>query len=255
MQLRPLDGFSSSALAEVRSRFAVGTQVGPPRGDSAPDLAELVHDLKNPLATIALEMVLLDEALATEGRAALRESVRRISHNLEFLDRMVQDLLDSSAIDDGELTIQRRTTELRTLLEQVIERTVPARDRTRVFLEATAALTVSVDDLRIERVVGNLLSNALKYAPRASGVVVRLDAMPGVARVSVTDTGPGLTAAEQIYVFDKYRRTADARASEGNGLGLHVSKKIIEAHGGTIGVDSVHGFGSRFYFELPTTAT
>jgi signal transduction histidine kinase len=133
----------------------------------------------------------------------------------------------------------------------VIERVTTTRDRRRVFLRADEPLTIDVDDLRIERVVANFLQNALKYAPQHTGIVVRLDHLPDRACVSVIDAGPGLTADDALHVFDKYTRTASARAHEGTGLGLYVSKRIVESHGGSIGVESVQGAGSRFFFELP----
>jgi signal transduction histidine kinase len=111
---------------------------------------------------------------------------------------------------------------------------------------------MAIDDLRIQRVVTNLLGNALKFAPRHTHVVVRLEAcVDGGARISVIDAGPGMAAAETAYVFERYRRTKSASHFEGSGLGLFVAKQIVEAHGGMIGVDSVPGTGSRFYFELP----
>ena len=255
---------------ELEPRFAIGTRESvrlsiadvdeaPPNpvhgaaqaGLREADVAEIVHDIKNPLSTIALEMCLLGERVTAEGYADLRAAVDRVTHNVEFIDRMVQDLLDSCALAAGELVLQYRPTELRVLIEQVIDRVVPSRDRGRVVLAAPAPLTLSIDDLRIERVLANLVQNALKYAPRASGIVIRLDVLPRFARISVIDAGPGMTADEAAYIFDKYRRTSRARTREGSGLGLYISKQIIEAHGGHIGVDTVNGFGSRFFFELP----
>ena len=220
-------------------------------GLHALDVAMIVHDLKSPLATIALEICLLDEQLDDQADTELSSALGRVSHNVEFLDRLVQDLLDSCAIDMGQFAVQRRTTELRGLLAQVIDRVVSTRDRGRVLLEAPCPIMLSIDDLRIERVVANLVQNALKYAPKASGIAIRLDVDQHFARVSVTDAGPGMTANEKGYIFDKYRRGAGARALEGSGLGLYVAKQIIVAHGGHIGVDSVHGVGSRFFFDLP----
>jgi signal transduction histidine kinase len=123
-----------------------------------------------------------------------------------------------------------------------------------MFLEGSDSITVVVDDMRIQRVVANLVQNALKYSPASSGIVVRLERDEACARVSVIDAGPGISPAEATYVFDKYKRAKSARAQEGTGLGLYVSRKIVEAHGGRIGVDSVRGAGSRFYFELPRGA-
>jgi two-component system sensor histidine kinase BaeS len=127
---------------------------------------------------------------------------------------------------------------------------VPTRDRARVFLDAEHRLTLDIDDLRIERVVANLLQNALKYSPRGSGVVVRLE-LEARARISVVDAGPGMTEEEMKLAFTKYWRTPDAVIHEGSGLGLYVARRIVEAHGGTIGVESMCNRGSSFFFELP----
>jgi PAS domain S-box-containing protein len=214
-------------------------------------VAELVHDFKNPLSTIALEMYLLDDKLKDDAHRELHGVVARVSRNVEYLDRLVQDLLDSCAIAAGELVLRRRPTELCTLLEQVVDRAVPTRDRARVVLQARSMITLAIDDLRIERVVSNLLQNALKYAPRKSTIVVRLELTADQVRISVIDSGGGISPHEQSYIFDKYRRTTRAQGSEGSGIGLYVSKQIVEAHGGRMGVISAHGTGSRFFFELP----
>jgi signal transduction histidine kinase len=215
-------------------------------------LERVVHDLKNPLHTIALETTLLDDKLAT-GDAEVRAALARISRNVFYVDRMVQDLLDCCSIACRPLELGRTPTELRGLLAQVVDRVVSTRDSGRVWIEASLPLTVSVDALRIERVVANLLQNALKYAPRPSLIGIRLEVRNGCARVSVIDDGPGLTLAETQCIFERYRRTPSSAAHEGSGLGLFISKRIVEAHGGRIGVDSVEGAGSCFYFELPMT--
>jgi signal transduction histidine kinase len=215
------------------------------------DVAQIVHDLKSPLTTIALEAELLEHKLSVGDHIDVHHSMARITRNAWFLERMVQDLLDLCSVEAGHLELHPAPTELRTLLEDVIERVTTTRDRRRVFLRADEPLTIEIDDLRIERVVANFLQNALKYAPQHTGIVVRLDHLPHRACVSVIDAGPGLTADDALHVFDKYTRTASARAHEGTGLGLYVSKRIVEAHGGSIGVESVQGAGSRFFFELP----
>ena len=122
--------------------------------------------------------------------AEWRAALGRVTHNVDFLDRMIQDLLDSCAIQARQFAVVRRTTELRALLEQVIERVVSTRDHGRVFLRAPSPVLLAIDDLRIERVVANLIENALKYAPKVSGIVVRLDVDSRFACVSVTDAGP-----------------------------------------------------------------
>lgn len=215
------------------------------------DVAQIVHDLRDPLATIALETYVLDRKLANGDRIDSRSTVARILRNVEFLDRMIQDLLDSCSVRDGHFELHRRPTDLRALLEEVVDRATSTRDRERVILDAPVRITLAIDALRIERVIANLLGNALKHAPQDGEIVVRLEVGAQTARVSVTDTGPGMSPAETSYIFEKYRRGPAAHGRDGRGLGLYVCKKIVEAHGGRIGVDSVRGVGSRFFFELP----
>ena len=215
------------------------------------DVAQIVHDLKSPLTTIALEAELLEHKLATGDHSDVRHSMTRIARNAYFLERMVQDLLDLCSVEAGVLELHPAPTELKTLLEDVIDRVTTTRDRGRVFLRAESSIMMTIDDLRIERVVANFLQNALKYAPDHTGIIVRLEHRGTRVCVSVIDAGPGLAPGDMARVFDKFKRTSTARMREGSGLGLYVSKRIIEAHGGHIGVESVQGAGSRFFFELP----
>jgi signal transduction histidine kinase len=235
-------------------RLAVGTRVLPPvelRDIHHEDVARIVHDFKNPLATIALEADLLEQRVGSADLQDVRRAAERITRNVEFLDRMVMDLLDLCSFEAGHFDLRCAPTNLRALLEHVIERVVSSRDTGRVSLEAGEHEVVELDDLRIERVVANLIQNAMKYAPAKSRIVVRLDREPTRVRVSVLDQGSALGIAEMAYIFDAYRRVKNASQVEGSGLGLYVSKRIIEAHGGTIAVDK-SAQGTRFYFELPT---
>lgn len=235
----------SSWIAIVRASHA-----GDSPGLAFDEVAQIVHDFKGPLSTIALEASLLDGRAGGPDRQLTQEAVTRMIRNVEFLDRMVQDLLDLCAIDGGRFVIHRRPTNLSALLEHTVERVVPSRDRWRVFLQLTEQIELAIDDLRIERVAANLLHNALTHASARSGIVVRLDALGDRARVAVIDAGPGIDPAESGTIFEPYRR-GSAAARGGTGLGLYVSKRTVEAHGGRIGVDTIASVGSQFYFELP----
>jgi signal transduction histidine kinase len=199
---------------------------------------------------MALEIDLLDQLIPQSDSRIVR-SLDCISRNIAFLGRMVNDVLDLGAIDGGHFAICRSRTDLCALVHDVIERVVPTRDRERVTFVADEPVTLDIDALRIERVVANLVDNALKYAVSASAIVVRLELRDARAHLAVIDDGPGIDPAEQHIIFEKYGRTTSARAHEGSGLGLYVSKSIVEAHGGRIGVDSAPGRGSRFFFDLP----
>lgn len=217
------------------------------------DVAQIVHDLKNPLQLIALESVLLDDKIARSDRLGSRRSLQRIQANVSYLDRLVLDLLDVCSLSAGHLALQRDVTDLRDLIERCVERMVPVQDRERVFIDAAHSIQLVIDATRIERVIANLLDNALKYTPISSGIVVRLAGFGGGACVSVIDAGPGIDSSELATVFDRYRRGTSSHGRAGTGLGLYVSKKIIEAHGGQIGVESIRGAGARFFFELPAS--
>lgn len=171
-------------------------------------------------------------------------------HNVAFLDRMVRELLDSCSLEPESAELRPSTTELRALLASVIDRVVTTRDRGRIRLDAPQPVTLAIDELQIQRVIANLLQNALKYAPESPTIVARLETGAGLARVSIIDRGPGIPPEDVLHIFDMYRRAATAPGT-GHGVGLFVSKRIVEAHGGTIGVCHSPGAGAQFFFELP----
>lgn len=238
-------------------RFAMGTGEHAPILDEdgeAPlheELAQIVHDLKNPLSSIALEAELLDARMEFCERGDVAQAVGRILRNVTFLDRLVHDLMDACTLSNGFFSLRRTRCDLRCLLMSVIDRVVPAADRHRVFLDADDLRDILVDELRIERVIANLLDNALKYTPASAGIVIRLERTARTAHFSICDAGPGLSANEIETVFEPYQRASTSVGRRGTGLGLFVSKQIVEAHGGNIGVESVRGWGARFFFALP----
>jgi signal transduction histidine kinase len=243
-------GAKQLRLAEGTGRHA-STVLEDLDGPEENDLAHIVHDLKSPLSTIALEVDLLEERNLDASRLDISQSIQRIRRNVHYLDRLIYDLLDACTLSGGQLQLNRSRCELGGLLASVIERLVPTKDRHRVTLEAPEETVVVIDAIRIERVIANMLDNALKYTPSSGGIIVRLTKEQYSAQISIADAGPGLSPAEIEIVFRPYRRAASAHARPGSGLGLYVSKQIVEAHGGLIGVESVRGMGARFFFALP----
>jgi signal transduction histidine kinase len=237
-------------------RFALGTREIVPLVLSEPvhrdlsheEVAHIVHDLKGPIATIDLEVELLRES------GVGSPIIERIMRNVAFLDRMVMDLLDRCTLDAGRFELHRAPIELLASIESVIDRVVPTRDRGRVILQALERVSVDVDDLRIERVIANLLHNALRYAPVGTDIVIKLEREPTLVRVSVVDAGRGLTALDLANVFAEYRPRSPTSSRKGTGIGLSLCKQIVEAHGGTIGVDTSGSEGTRFFFELPAAS-
>lgn len=211
-------------------------------------MAGIVHDLKTPLASIAHEAAVLDDWLARGDRSRAAHSVARIQDNVWFLDRITHDLLDVCAFNAGRLALVRTTVELRGVLERVIARIAGAA-RTRIHLEAPTTATVWIDEVRIQRVVGTLLDNALQSAPSNSTIVVQLHTTQTSVVVSVIDPGPAVASLCALEVHTRTRAdAADYRCIRE--LGLSASKQIVEAHGGTFGLERLPGVGSRAFFEL-----
>jgi signal transduction histidine kinase len=241
-------------LAEEESRtepvIAKGTRDVAQQAQSAElgqRIALIAHDLKTPLSIIMLETQLLGENVAD---VSVQKSLSRIQQNTAYIDRLVGDLLDLATADAGQLLLRRERLDLVQLLGEVLDRAVSSLDRDRVVMQAYCpAAFVHADRNRLERVVANLISNALKYS--ATPVNVAIEIAGGKrARVTVIDRGQGLTNEQARTIFDRYRRAQTER--EGYGLGLYISHRIIDAHGGRLGVVSSPGQGSEFYFELDT---
>jgi signal transduction histidine kinase len=217
------------------------------------DVASLAHDLKNPLTIIMLEATQIEQRLGLKISPAVQRGLERISQNAAYIDRLISDMLDMAQADAGRLELRLERIDLSRLLRDAVGRAVPTQDRNRVRLEIRDVLFVRGDEMRLERVVTNLVHNALKYA-ELGPVTVRLDARGAYACVSVIDTGPGLTAEDSRLIFDRYQRAKRPSQHQGYGLGLYTSRRIIEAHKGRIGIASQPGRGSRFFFELPAVA-
>ncbi len=218
------------------------------------DVATLAHDIKNPLTIITLEAMQIEQRLGQRITPALRRGLERIAQNAGYIDNLLSDLLDMASADAGRLELRLDRIDLSRLLRDSVGRAVPTADRGRVRLEIRDVLFVQGDEIRLERVVTNLVHNALKFSGELAPVTVRLDARGVHACVSVIDTGPGLTGDEARFVFDRYRRARPGEGPHGHGLGLYSSRRIIEAHKGRIGIVSQPGRGSRFFFELPAIA-
>lgn len=224
----------------------VADKVPPP--DPNERITMIAHDLKTPLSIIMLEAQLLGDGLPPD--AALQHSIDRIMQNVAYVDRLIGDLLDLASVEAGQFTVRAdERVDLALLLGETIARAVSTVDRERVRLELRKPAIVRGDRNRLERVIANFISNALKYS--AAPVLVALDRVGSRARVCVIDQGPGLTPEQARTVFDRYQRLS---RNEGHGLGLYISRKIIDAHRGKIGVVSIVDQGSEFFFELDVLA-
>ncbi|NVJ00894.1 PAS domain-containing sensor histidine kinase [Myxococcus sp. AM009] len=212
------------------------------------------HDLRNPLHTISLRVGLLRRALRERNLEREESMTESIQRSVAWMSSMIEELLEGARLESQRETPRREPRDLARFLEGVLEQDVAPDVRERFHLEVQGSLPpVWVDATRLERVVVNLMTNAAKYSPGGQPITVRAQLQPGQVVVSVTDLGPGLSPADAAHVFDKYYRTRKSGAADakGLGLGLYISRLIIEAHGGRIWVESEPGRGSTFSFSLP----
>jgi two-component system, sensor histidine kinase and response regulator len=219
-------------------------------------LGMVAHDLRNPLSSIlGFSQILLDDDLEEVRR---REFLSIIHRAGEDMMNTLNDLLDISMIESGKLELHCKATDLAELINyHVYLNQVNARRKSiEIEVDAPPALAVFCDAGRIAQVLDNLLSNALKYSP--PGTLVRISLRPhgdGGVEVAVQDQGPGVALEKQPRLFGAFAKlgTRPTGGEKSTGLGLAIVKKIVQAHGGTVGVNSAEGQGSRFYFILPGT--
>ena len=215
-------------------------------------LAGVVHDLRNPVA--ALKMAVRPVPPAAEMNPAMFPLAQR---QLERLERMLTDLLDAARIQVGELTLQPRRVDLRSVAGNVAELYSGVSPRHPIELVAPAnPIWVDCDDGRIEQVLGNLVSNAVKYSPEGGPVTLTVGAERSFGVVTIADRGMGITPEDQAQIFEPFRRgTVDGTGIPGAGLGLSIVKRIVEAHRGTIELQSAIGLGTTVTVRLPLSDT
>ncbi|REG22658.1 PAS domain S-box-containing protein [Archangium gephyra] len=215
------------------------------------------HELRTPITSMKMQTQYMRKRIANNDPSAfLPERVTRLVEQTERsigrLSRLVEDMLDISRIAIGRLNMQFERVELSALTREVVERFGPQLGEAGHTLELhlTPGLVGRWDRDRLEQVLANLLTNALKYAPGAA-LKVTTRTLGTSAILEVEDRGPGIAPKDQHRIFERFERLVDASQISGLGLGLHISKHIVEAHGGTIRVHSALGEGASFVVELP----
>ena len=222
-------------------------------------MSSVTHELRTPLTSIRAlaELMLDDPGMPAEQR---QQFIGIVVTETERLSRLVNQVLDLAKIEADSAEWNDVVVDMRVLVLQAVETTRELfRERGCVIelalpdADAPPAPLVRADPDKLQQVMLNLLSNAAKFVPQGAGCVqVRLQAAAGEVTVSVTDNGPGISAAEQRAAFDKFRQVGDPRERrQGTGLGLPISRKIMEHYGGRIGVRSTPGQGATFHFTLP----
>jgi signal transduction histidine kinase len=185
----------------------------------------------------------------TDGLDAIQRGVQRMSV-------MIDDLTEMARIEGGQLQLKREPIELAAYLRDFLQRSAIILDASRIHLEVAAEVApVLVDHDRLDRIFTNLLSNAFKYADPETPVQVRVFAQEGEITVSVTDHGRGIPPDDVAHLFQRFYRAKGESRAKGIGLGLYITKQLVDAHGGRIWIESEVGKGSTFTFTLPVTET
>jgi signal transduction histidine kinase len=206
------------------------------------------HDLRTPLANMQAMLEALEDGLgnAAEYVPALREQVR-------VLSQLVDDLFELARIDADALTLELRQLPLAPVVSSSL-RGVEAEARirhVRLGADVDDGLTARFAPEKVERVLMNLLTNALRHTPSDGAVAVRVEPLQGEVRVAVEDTGEGLDGEARARMFERFWRGDRSRTSPGAGLGLAISRGLVEAHGGRIWAEDREGGGARVCFTLP----
>jgi len=217
-------------------------------------LAVVSHDLRTPLSVVSTAATVLGEpSLPQERRADLIERVRRAVAQMTGL---IRDLLDVARIEAGRLVIEPAEVEVEPLLDEVCQMFRLPADQRSVTLGCQVAdadaSSVAADRDRLLQVLQNLVDNAMKFTPDGGSVRLSASASGASVRFSVADSGPGIPAEEVPHLFDRFwQARGGGRPAGGAGLGLAIVRGIVEAHGGTVWVESEEGRGTTFHFTLP----
>jgi len=210
-------------------------------------LADVSHELRTPLAVLRGELEAMIDGVHPIDEAHLTAAVDQVA----MLTKLVEDLRTLALAEAGTLTLRKEPTDLTILAQEAVTSfdglAAAAGARLQVQMPGEMPL-VDLDPLRIQQVIGNLVANALRYAPTGSVVTVAGEARPKSVVVSVTDAGPGIAPELLPHVFERFTKAEDSR---GSGLGLAIARQLVEAHGGSIKAERPKEGGTRISFELP----
>lgn len=253
-QIRSFHHLKLAAANEAASEVAVRVKELADRKIKFLDIA--AHELRNPIASISLVLQLC-ERRTKKGQPIPFDFLARLRSPVDRLARLVVDLVEMSRLERGLLSLLPVKTDLTSLITECVEEfKLRSPERRFAFNKPDQKVEINLDPARIGQVLVNFLDNAIKYDGN-SDIQVKLEIMPSVVRVSVTDHGPGISEDEQSLLFTAFARgssNATIRAG-GLGLGLSICKSIMDLHQGAIGVVSKLGHGSTFYFDLPRSDT
>lgn len=211
------------------------------------------HELKTPLTSVKGYVQLLERSVEKGDTATVKKHLEKAQVQLEKLNELIADLLDISKIESGKLKFNKKYFSLDSMLDGVIEIIHQSNPGFKILKTGAVGKEIFADEMRIEQVVINFLTNAIKYSPGTNEVQINVQ-LKNESQIflGVRDFGIGISPEEQKSVFDKFYRVEQTSIHfQGLGIGLYISAEIIRRHGGEVGVNSVLGEGSEFYFNIP----
>ncbi|MDP9352085.1 MAG: PAS domain-containing protein, partial [Chloroflexota bacterium] len=216
------------------------------------------HELKTPVTLLKGYAQLIEEKARQRNDTGYQKPIATINRQVDRMTQLINDLLDVSRIESGKVEFDMQPFDLNLAVEEIVHEIEATMPGLKLELEQQAeGVWVYGDRIRIQQVITNLVTNAVKYSDKSKDVNVCVQREAAKALVTVTDRGIGIPNQQQAQVFNLYFRGANASANNygGLGLGLYISKTILDRHGGEIGLHSEEGVGSTFYFSLPIHAS
>jgi signal transduction histidine kinase len=217
-------------------------------------LATMSHELRTPLNAIIGFSEVLNEQMFGELNERQLAYVNDVLGAGRHLLSLINDVLDLAKIEAGRLDLELSQVALPDILRSAVSMHSERADRAGIALNLSTEpeeITITADELRVRQVVFNLLSNAVKFTPSGGRIDISALANNGQVEIAVADTGPGISAEDIESIFEEFEQTTAGKQAEGTGLGLPLSRKLVELHGGRLWVESAPGKGSTFRFTLP----
>ncbi len=213
------------------------------------------HELKTPMTSVKGYIQLLERSLDKGDTETVRTRLRKVQNHIEKLNILIADLLDISKIESGKLKFNKKYFSFEELLFHLLEVLQQANPDIKLHHRGFVESEVFGDEMRLEQVIVNFITNAIKYAPDANEIVVTAEVRGDELYFAVRDYGIGMAEEHQQKIFDKFYRVEEtSERFQGLGIGLHICQEIIARHSGRIGVHSTVGEGSEFYFYIPLHA-
>jgi signal transduction histidine kinase len=221
-------------------------------------LATMSHELRTPLNAIIGFAEVLREEISGELNEDQLADVEEVLSASEHLLLLVNDVLDLAKIEAGSMELELSQVAIPEVLHGAVSMYSERAARGGVELTLRAEpeeITIAADGRRVRQIVFNLVSNAVKFTPRDGRIDVSARLGDGQVEIAVADTGPGIAREELETIFEEFKQATDGKRAEGTGLGLPLSRKLVELHGGHLWVESEPGHGSTFRFTLPVGPT